>query len=58
MVKNRYPELLPEELFDQLGGSTVFSKIDLKSGYWQVLMHPGEIQKTSFKMGGDCMSTW
>ena len=36
-VKNRYPLPLPEEMFDRLGNAKVFSKIDLKSGYWQIL---------------------
>ena len=31
MVKNRYPLPLPKEMFNRLGGATVFSKIDLKS---------------------------
>ena len=50
MVKNRYPLPLTEELFDQMGGSTMFGKIDVKSGYWQVPIRPGDIQKTTFKM--------
>ena len=37
-IKNRYPLPLPEEMFDRLGGAKVFSKIDLKSGYWQMPM--------------------
>ena len=36
MIRNRYPLPLPEELFDRLGDSQVFSKIDLRSGSWQV----------------------
>ncbi len=48
-VKNRYPIPLPEEMFDRLGGSKIFSKIDLRSGYWQVPIRPGDIQKTAFK---------
>ena len=28
----------------------MFSKIDLKSGYWQILIHPRDIQKMAFKM--------
>ncbi len=35
-IRNRYPLPLPEEMYDRLGGSKVFSKIDLRSGYWQV----------------------
>ena len=49
MVKNRYPLPLPEELFDQLGQAKVFSKIDLKSGYWQMPVKPEDIHKTAFK---------
>ena len=33
-VRNRYPLPLPEEMLDRLGGATVFSKIDLRLGYW------------------------
>ena len=33
---------------DRLGGARVFSKIDLKSGYWQVPIHEEDILKTTF----------
>ena len=36
---NKYPVPLPEEMRDRLGGARVFSKIDLKSGYWQKPVH-------------------
>ena len=32
-VKNKYPFLRIDDLFDQLRGACVFSKIDMKSGY-------------------------
>ena len=48
-IKNWYPLSLLEELFDHLGSSKVFSKIDLKSGYWQVPMRAKDIPKTAFK---------
>ena len=48
-VKNRYPLPLPEEMFDRLGNAKVFSKIDLKSGFWQILVRPGDVHKTAFK---------
>ena len=35
-VRNRYPLLLLKEMLNRLGGAKVFSKIDLKSGYWQM----------------------
>ena len=47
-VKNRYPLPLPEEMFDRLGKAKVFSKIDLKSGYWQIPVRPEDVQKTAF----------
>ena len=49
MIRNQYPLPLPEEIFDRLGGSKVFSKIDLKSGYWQIPVREGDVQKTTFK---------
>ena len=48
-VKNRYPLPLPEELFDRLGSATVFTKIDLRSGYWQMPVKPEDVHKTAFK---------
>ena len=48
-IRNQYPLPLPEEMFDRLGGSKVFSKIDLKSGYWQIPVREGDVQKTAFK---------
>ena len=48
-VRNRYPLPLPEELFDRLGNAKVFSKIDLRSGYWQMPVKPEDVHKTAFK---------
>jgi hypothetical protein len=47
-VKNKYPLPRIEDLFDQLRGGSVFSKIDLRSGYHQLRIRPANIQKTTF----------
>ncbi|GJR19278.1 putative reverse transcriptase domain-containing protein [Tanacetum coccineum] len=48
-VKNRYPLPRIEDLFDQLQGSSVYSKIDLRSGYHQLRVHDEDIPKTAFR---------
>nr|GEX67094.1 putative reverse transcriptase domain-containing protein [Tanacetum cinerariifolium] len=49
MVKNRYPLLRIDDLFDQLQGSSVYSKIDLRSGYHQLRVCEEDIPKTAFR---------
>ncbi|GJS41959.1 putative reverse transcriptase domain-containing protein [Tanacetum coccineum] len=48
-VKNRYPIPRINDLFDQLQGSNVYSKIDLRSGYHQLRVHEEDIPKTTFR---------
>ncbi|GJV93166.1 putative nucleotidyltransferase, ribonuclease H [Tanacetum coccineum] len=48
-VKNRYPLPRIDDLFDQLQGSSVFSKIDLRSGYHQHRVRNKDIPKTAFR---------
>ncbi|GKB37428.1 putative reverse transcriptase domain-containing protein, partial [Tanacetum coccineum] len=48
-VKNRYPLLRIDDLFDQLQGSRVYSKIDLRSGYHQLRVREKDISKTTFR---------
>ncbi|WVZ97730.1 hypothetical protein U9M48_043244 [Paspalum notatum var. saurae] len=47
-IKNKYPLPRIEDLFDQLQGACVFSKIDLRSGYHQMKIRPSDISKTAF----------
>jgi len=48
-VKNKYPLPRIDDLFDQLRGAGVFSKIDLRSGYHQVRVAKQDISKTAFQ---------
>ena len=48
-INNRYPLPRIDDLFDQLHGSMVFSKIDLLSGYHQVRIKDEDIFKTTFR---------
>jgi hypothetical protein len=48
-IKNQYPLLRIDDLFDQMKGVTMFSKIDLRSGYHQLRIKEEYIPKTTFK---------
>jgi hypothetical protein len=48
-IKNIYPLPRINDLFDQLQGSQVFSKIDLRSGYHQLKIQEKDVQKTMFR---------
>ena len=47
-VKNKYPLPRIDDLFDQLEGAPLFSKIDLRSGYHQLKIRASDIPKTAF----------
>ena len=47
-IKNKYPLPRIDDLFDQLQGKTVFSKIDLRSGYHQLRIKEDDSLKTDF----------
>lgn len=47
-IRNRYPLPRVDELFDQLQGAMYFSKIDLRTGYWQIKIAAEDVPKTAF----------
>jgi hypothetical protein len=47
-IKNNYPLPRIDDLFDQMRGARVFSKIDLRSGYHQMKIRTSDIPKTAF----------
>ncbi|XP_077219125.1 uncharacterized protein LOC143853291 [Tasmannia lanceolata] len=48
-VKDRFPIPTVEELFDELHGSQYYSKLDLRSGFHQIRVHPASIPATAFR---------
>jgi hypothetical protein len=49
-IKNKYPLSRINDFFDQLRGATIFSKIELRSGYHQVRIKDEYIHTTSFRI--------
>ena len=47
-IKNKHPLPRIEDLFDLLRGARIFSKIDLRSGYFQLRIRPEDIPKMAF----------
>jgi hypothetical protein len=48
-MKNRYPLPRIDNLFDRLSGAKVFSRIDLRSGYYQIQIAKGDERKTAYR---------
>ena len=47
-IKNKYPLPRINDMFDQVGGANIFSKLDLQSGYHQVRIKDPDINKSTF----------
>ena len=47
-IRNQYPLPRIDDLFDQLQGARIFSKIDLRSGYYQLKIRSEDVPKTTF----------
>ena len=47
-IKNKYPLPLIDEMFDQLQGAAVFSKLDFRKGYYQLRIRKEDVPKTAF----------
>ena len=48
-IKNRYPLPISDDLIDRLLGATYFTKIDLRTGYHQIWIHPAHVYMTAFR---------
>jgi len=48
-IKNKYLLLRIDDLLDQLKGAGVFSKIDMRSGYHQILVRSEDVQNAAFR---------
>jgi hypothetical protein len=58
MVKNRYPLLRIDDLFDRLSGAKLFSRIDLRLGYYQFALRKGMKKRPLVARGMAHMSSW
>ena len=50
-TRDAYPLPLPDDVQDRLASSTIFSTLDLQSGFWQMPVHPQDQDKTAFCPG-------
>jgi hypothetical protein len=57
-VKDKNPIPRVDEVFDRLRGATYFSTLDLRSGYYQIKVRPGNVPRPVSEPGMAALSSW